>query len=193
MKNNIKGLLLLATLCSLSQLHTSSTIPKNANPKIGYPGMAGAKGGSVYHKQTSLPAASNIFHTSSSPLFSTPLFVNGVEVGTFFVNLGLAYMIVNNVMKYFSNVTTLQVADPIFTKNFATIKMGNQTAALHGIELNDTIKAKIVSHYQTLMNAIPLIAHNASTLQNKTLAEVYEIALEALQSWLPKPTAGTYQ
>lgn len=185
MTNLKKSLILIATLGSISSLY-SSTINPNGTITDGArtmprPKMIGGQGG-IYHGNT----------TPTFPIFNS-LELTGAqgESGAFYPILRVAFLQdkAGNTT-YFTNVTPKAPASDVahvYTQNFATTSINGKAIALHAVAMTPEVTTKIKAHYNMLIGSIPSIAANASTIQNKTIGELWEIGLQMINSWLPKP------
>lgn len=185
MTNLKKSLIFMATLGSISSLY-SSTINPNGTITDGAVTMPRAKmiggQGGIYHGTT----------TPTFPIFNS-LELTGArgESGAFYPILRVAFLQDNaGNTTYFTNVTPKAPASNVahvYTQNFATTSINGKSIPLHAVAMTPELTAKVKTHYNMLIGTIPSIAANASTIQNKTIGELWEMILPFIGTWLPKP------
>lgn len=186
MTNLKKSLILLITLGSISSVYSSTITPSgkiiSGARRAPTSKTIGGQGG-VYQGQKPI-----------FPLFNS-LEITGPagEVGAFYPVLRIAFLQnKDGDVTYFTNVTPKAPASDVasvYTQNFATATVQGRAVPLHAIVLTPELTTKIKTHYSTIINTIPMIAANASTLKNKTVGELWDMILPFIGTLLPNPTA----
>lgn len=182
-----KSFILMAALGCLSSLYASRPGDPTSGPRtMPSQKLIGGKGG-IYHG----PAKQGPT-TLNFPFFNS-FEIKGSkgERGTVYPILRVAFLQdkAGNVT-YFTNVSSTMPNSNItnaYTLNFATLIANNKSIPLHGVAITPEVITKIKNNYNMLIDTIPSIALNASTIQNKTIGELWTMGLETIGTWFPKP------